>query len=141
MRETVPSRRRLVLLAGILLALARDAIAQDRIDELIQRLEQQDRKIAALREEVNQLRLIVPPPPDHPEYRREDGEDPLTDYLNPDLRLDIAGQVNPAINVAGDGRRTKAYYVDNDTRASRLRFAGVGIFAEGPQLGTTLELG
>ncbi len=133
--------RRLVMIASLALVLSGHAAAEDRIDELIERLEQQDREIAALREEVNELRLIVPPPPEHPEYRKEDGEEPLTEYVNPDIRLDIAGQVNPALNVAGDGRSTKAYFVDNDTTASRLRFAGVGIFAEGPELGTTLEVG
>src|SRR5262245_10622050 len=134
-------RRVLVTVAGLLLALSGEARAQDRIDELIQRLEQQDREIAALREEVNELRLIVPPPPEHPEYRKEDGGEPLTEYVNPDIRLDVAGQLNPAINVAGDGRSTKVYYVDNDTSESRLRFAGVGIFESGPTVGTTLEVG
>src|SRR5262245_12458450 len=138
---SVRNRRRLVLLACTALALAKDAVAQDRIDALIERLEQQDREIAALREEVKQLQLIVPPPPDHPEWRKEDGEDTLTDYLNPDLRLDVAGQVNPALNVAGDGKSTRAYYVDNDTSVSRIRFAGVATFAEGPRVGTTLEVG
>lgn len=117
------------------------ALAQDRIDVLIQRIEQQDREIAALREAVKDLQSTTPPPPAHPEYRKEDGEEPLTEYLNPEIRLDIAGQVNPALNVAGDGKSTKAYYVDNDTTGSRVRFAGVGIFGEGPEVGTTLEVG
>jgi hypothetical protein len=135
----VDLRTRIARLATVLLAVALStapggsASAQDRIDELIRRLEQQDREIAALRKEVDELRQVTPPPPAHPEYRREDGEDTPTDYVNPDLRLDVAGQVNPAINVAGDGRSTKAYFVDNDSTASRIRFAGVGVFADGPR--------
>jgi predicted porin len=131
----------MLVLNVVLPVLGGNVRAEDRIDELIQRLEQQDREIEALREEVKELREIVPPPPQHPEYRKEDGEEPLTEYVNPDLRLDVAGQVNPAMNVAGDGKSTKVYFVDNDTTASRLRFAGVGIFAEGPTVGTTLEIG
>jgi benzoyl-CoA reductase/2-hydroxyglutaryl-CoA dehydratase subunit BcrC/BadD/HgdB len=46
-----------------LFALSGESAAQDRVDALIERLEQQDREIAALREEVQELRLIVPPPP------------------------------------------------------------------------------
>src|SRR5262247_2497160 len=84
---------------------------------------------------------MTPPPPAHPEYRKEDGDEPLTEYVNPDIRLDVAGQVNPALNIAGDGKETRAYFVDNDTTASRIRFAGVGIFHEGPMVGATLEVG
>lgn len=115
--------------------------AQDRVDMLLERLERQEREIQELRKQVQELREVVPPPPQHPEYFREDGEEPLTDYLNPSIRLDVAGQVNPAMNVAGDGDKTKVYFVDNDATASRIRFAGVGIFDRGPQLGTTLEVG
>lgn len=117
------------------------ASAQDRFDVLIERLEHQEREIQELRKEVQALRQVVPPPPQHPEYFREDGEEPLTEYVNPAIRLDVAGQVNPAMNVAGDGDKTKVYFVDNDTTASRIRFAGVGVFDRGPQLGTTLEVG
>jgi hypothetical protein len=115
--------------------------AQDRVDALIERLERQEREIQQLRQEVQQLREVVPPPPQHPEYRREDGEETLTDYLNPRIRLDVSAQVNPAMNVAGDGHNTKVYFVDNDTTASRVRFAGVGVWDRGPQVGTTLEVG
>ena len=128
-------------LAPIALAGGGAARAQDRVDALIQRLERQEREIETLRQEVQELREQVPPPPQHPEYRREDGDETLTDYLNPRIRLDVAAQVNPAMNVAGDGHNTKVYFVDNDTTASRVRFAGVGIFDQGPQLGTTLEVG
>src|SRR5262245_5783028 len=134
--------RHWILALGVLVStpVCRTATA-DRIDELIAHIERQDREIAELRQQVKDLQLITPPPPEHPEYRKEDGGEPLTEYVNPDIRLDVAGQVNPAINVAGDGKETRAYYVDNDTTASRIRFAGVGIFHEGPTVGTTLEVG
>jgi hypothetical protein len=131
-------------LVGLFLVSALAALpagAQDRVDLLLERLERQEREIQELRKEVQHLRQVVPPPPQHPEYFREDGEEPLTDYANPTIRLDVAGQVNPAMNVAGDGDATKVYFVDNDATASRIRFAGVGVFDRGPQLGTTLEVG
>jgi predicted porin len=134
MHTAVPS---LVLLC----LTAAPAAAQDRVDRLLERLDRQEREIQELRKEVQELRGQVPPAPKHPEYRREDGEDVLTDYTNPDLRLDVSGQVHPAMNLAGDGDETRVYFVDNDATASRLRFAGVGTFAEGPDVGTTLELG
>jgi predicted porin len=137
--------------------------AADRIDELIERLDRQDREIRALREELQALRAAPPagppgpeiaelredleklrqeaaPPPKHPEWFREDGEEPVTNYPNPAIRLDIAGQINQAMNLAGDGDDTKLYFVDNDTSNSRIRFAGVSTFEDGPELGTTLEI-
>jgi hypothetical protein len=114
--------------------------AADRIDELIQRVEQQDAEIRALRQEVQELREQAVPAPLHPDYRKEDGEEVLTEYVNPRIRLDVAGQINQAFNYANDGDSTKGYFVDNDSSNTRLRFAGVATFEEGPEVGTTLEL-
>jgi predicted porin len=135
-----------LLLLGLLSLASASAIAvpagaQDRVDALLERLERQERELQALRQELQELRNQVPPPPEHPEYRREDGEDVLTEYVNPRVRLDVAGQVNPAVNIAGDGDDTKVYFVDNDSTASRIRFAGVTAFERGPDVGTTLEVG
>lgn len=127
----------LLLLAGSV-----PASAQDRMDVLIERLERQERQIQELRQEVQELREQgATLPPKHPEYKREDGEFPLTDYASPRIRLDIAAQINPAVNFAGDGRDTKAYFVDNDVSASRVRFAGVSNFEGNRDVGSTLELG
>jgi hypothetical protein len=116
------------------------AAAGDRIDALIERVEAQDREIQALRKEVQELRENPRPPPEHPDYRREDGDEPLTDYQNPRIRLDLSGQINQAFNFAGDGKNAKGYFVDNDTTNTRMRFAGVSMWEEGPQVGTTLEI-
>jgi hypothetical protein len=112
----------------------------DRIDDLIQRVEQQDAEIRALREEVQGLREQVPPAPQHPEYRKEDGEELLTEYVNPRIRLDVSGQINQAFNYANDGDSTKGYFVDNDSSNTRVRFAGVSTWEEGPDVGATLEI-
>jgi predicted porin len=138
---TIRSVRSALVSLVTLCTLAGPASAQDRIDALIERVERQEQEIRALREQVKQLTEHGAPPPEHPEYRREDGDYPLADYENPAIRLDIAGQVNAASNVGADGKETKLYFVDNDTSASRIRFAGVAIFDEGPQVGSTLEVG
>jgi len=131
-------------LPGLLvLLLAGPAAAEDpRVDALIERLEKQDAEIQALRQEVQELRESAAPVhrAEHPEYRREDGQYPVTDYDAPRIRLDIAGQINQAFSFAADGKDAKGYFVDNDASGSRLRFAGVSTFAEGPQVGTTLEI-
>lgn len=127
----------------LLLCVAGPAAAADpSVRELIDLVQQQGREIQALRQEVQELRESAAPVhrAEHPEYRREDGQYPVTDYDAPRIRLDIAGQINQAMNFAGDGRQTKGYFVDNDASGSRLRFAGVSTFDETWDLGTTLEV-
>ena len=134
------ARRPSLAWIALLSCIAVPAFAQDGYDALVERLDRQEREIQALREEVKQLREHGAPPPEHPEYRRDDGETPLTDYENPRIRLDIAGQVNQAFTAAGDGNETKGYFVDNDASGSRMRFAGVANFEQGPSVGSTLEI-
>ena len=124
------------------LLVAAPAAAQDaRVDALIERLERQEAEIRALRAELQELREgAAVHDPKHPEYRREDGQFPVTDYDAPRIRLDIAGQINQAFNFAADGKDAKGYFVDNDTSGTRLRFAGVSTFDEGWELGSTLEI-
>jgi hypothetical protein len=138
--ETIRFSRGSLPLALALGLLAGPAGAQDRVDALIERLERQEREIQALRQEVQELRQGVVHAPKNPEYRREDGQYPVTDYDAPRIRLDIAGQINQAFTAAGDGRQTKGYFVDNDASGSRLRFAGVSTFDEAWDLGSTLEI-
>lgn len=58
------SRLGFMLVLNIALStLCGTAIAQDRIDLLLQRIEEQDRQIEALRQEVNELRAETAPPP------------------------------------------------------------------------------
>jgi hypothetical protein len=149
------------VLGGVLSMLPVVAGAQSQIDRLIERVEKQDREIEALKKELKELRARTElqqsrdaelekdltelraetePPPKHPEYRDEDGETPLTHYDNPRIRLDVAAQINQAVNVAGDGKSTTVYFVDNDTSNSRVRLAGVGTFTQGPEVGTTFEM-
>jgi predicted porin len=131
------------VLALLLLLPGTSRAAEDpRVDALLDRLDAQQAEIQALRQEVQELRESASPVhhAEHPEYRREDGQIPVTDYDAPRIRIDIAGQINQAFNFAADGKDAKGYFVDNDASGSRLRFAGVSTFPEGPQVGSTLEI-
>ena len=104
----------LLALIATLSTLPGAAVAEDRIDQLIQRLEEQDRQIEALRQELMELRAATAPLQQQDETPREEwgrqaeeSEVP-TEYDNPAIRVDIAAQINQAINFAGDGAETKA---------------------------------
>lgn len=56
------------------------------------------------------------------------------------IKLAISGHINRATNIADDGDDTKAYFVDNDTSNSRIRFVGTGEVAQDTTLGSTLEV-
>ena len=56
------------------------------------------------------------------------------------IKLAISGHINRAVNIADDGDDTKAYFVDNDTSNSRIRFVGTGQATQDTTLGSTLEL-
>lgn len=163
MEMTIVSRHILGMLAlsCALSNLSGAATADDRIDSLLERVEAQDRQIQALRQELNELRSeTAPQPPQAPQQRQEqlqeqaqEDESPREEwgrqaeesevpaaYVNPAIQVDLAGQINQAINFAGDGDQTKAYFVDNETSNTRARLSGVGRFQEGWDLGTTLEV-
>ena len=56
------------------------------------------------------------------------------------IKLAISGQLNRATNIADDGEKTRAYFVDNDVSNSRVRFVGTGQVTKETTLGTTVEI-
>jgi predicted porin len=56
------------------------------------------------------------------------------------IKLSISGQVNRAVNVAGDGDKTKVYHVDNDNSSTRVRFVGTGQVTDDFSIGTNIEV-
>lgn len=56
------------------------------------------------------------------------------------VKLAISGQVNRAVNIADDGKDTRAYFVDNDASNSRLRLVGVARATDDLTLGTKIEI-
>jgi hypothetical protein len=166
--ETTHKSRRVLRMLALSLALSTPggaAIADDRVDLLLQRVEEQDRQIQELRQELQDLRSeTVPQQQQAQEEVQQQQQEQVQDdaeeieiareewgrqaeesevpaaYDNPSIQVDLAGQINQAMNFAGDGADTKAYFVDNETSNTRLRLSGIGRFQEGWDLGTTLEL-
>ena len=56
------------------------------------------------------------------------------------MRVAISGQVDRLLNLADDGKNTKAYFVDNNVSVSRLRFVATGQVTDDLTIGTNLEL-
>jgi hypothetical protein len=59
---------------------------------------------------------------------------------NPRLRVAVSGQVDRLLNLADDGKSTKAYFVDNNVSVSRLRFTATGEVSDDLSVGTNIEL-
>jgi len=115
--------------------------------ETLQRLENlisaQQKQLESLQEEVNQLKqqkMQQPavagtgqaPASASPAKVVTSGEDKV--------KLTISGQINRAINIADDGDKTDAYFVDSDVSNTRVRFVGTALVNEDLTLGTKLEL-
>jgi hypothetical protein len=56
------------------------------------------------------------------------------------IKLAISGQVNRAINLAGDGDKTKAYFVDSDASNTRFRLVGTGKVDDDLTIGSKFEV-
>jgi hypothetical protein len=56
------------------------------------------------------------------------------------VKLAISGQVNRAVNIADDGKDTKAYFVDNDASNTRVRFIGTAKATDDLTIGSRIEL-
>ena len=59
---------------------------------------------------------------------------------NEKVKLAISGHINRAVNIADDGDKTRAYFVDNDVSNSRIRFVGTGQVTPETTLGATFEV-
>ncbi len=59
---------------------------------------------------------------------------------NDKIKLSISGTIDRAVNVIGDGGRTKLYHVDNDADNTKVRFEGTARINEDMTVGTKLEV-
>jgi hypothetical protein len=59
---------------------------------------------------------------------------------NDRVKLAISGQVNRAMNLADDGDKTKAYFVDNDVSNTRVRLVGTAAVTDTTTVGSTVEV-
>ncbi len=56
------------------------------------------------------------------------------------IKLAISGHINRAVNLVEDGNKTEAFFVDNDTSTSRLRFVGTADVTDETTLGSVIEI-
>ena len=117
-----------------------DSKTIERLENLINN---QQKQLEALQQEVNQLKqqqiqqpavsgTVQGPAAAPPAKVVTSGEDKV--------KLAISGQINRAINIADDGDKTDAYFVDSDVSNTRVRFVGTALINEDLTLGTKLEL-
>lgn len=136
----------MLLLPGYAAAQSNPTAAQLR--QLQKVIEEQQRQLDALKQQVEQLSRAqtdvkasaAETDKKVEQVRAQVGEKPLVESGSKNIKLAISGQINRAMNVAGDGRNTKLYFVDNDVSNSRLRVVGTGEIYKGTTLGTTIEV-
>lgn len=119
------------------------------IDELRRLLREQRETIGELERRVQELRIqqnedrrvLQSTERTAVEAQKAAGaERPLIASTVPRVKVALSGQVNRMLNLAADGKSTKAYFVDNNLGVSRLRVVGTGQLTEAFSIGTNLEL-
>ena len=108
---------------------------KNRVDQLEQ--ESRETKAAAAEAKSTAEQAIVTM--QEPAPGRESAKVVGTDNADK-IKLAISGHINRAVNIAGDGDDTKAYFVDNDVSNSRVRFVGTGAVTDETTLGSRMEI-
>jgi cell division protein FtsB len=131
---------------------------EERVDsKTVERLErlinEQQQQLESLQQQVNQLKQKATEAKAQAKEARSVAEEAKTDVQGfpappaetitsgqERVELAISGQVNRAVNIADDGKNTKAYYVDNDVSNSRIRFVGTAKATEDLTIGSIIEV-
>ena len=128
---------------------------QRQIDELRRLLNQQQRMMTQQQETIGQQQQTIgdlktrvqtlqgqqaDSQQQAQEARQAVVDKPLIASSNSRMRVAISGQVDRLLNLADDGKNTKAYFVDNNVSVSRLRFVATGQVTDDLTIGTNLEL-
>lgn len=140
------------LLAGVGLtalaggpASAQNRDVQRQIEDLRRLVERQQQTIGELQRRLEELQGEQA----QTKARVEEGAEqarqkivsqPLVQSGSPRVQVAITGQISRLLNVADDGRSTKAYFVDNNNSVSRLRLTGTAEVTERFTIGTNIEL-
>ena len=129
-------------------AAAQTAPTAAQLRQLQKVIEEQQRQLEALKQQVDQLQRgqtdakasAAETEKKVEEVRAKVIDKPLIESGNSKVKLAITGQVNRAINIANDGDDTKAYFVDNDVSNSRMKMEGTGETEDGTKFGATIEM-
>jgi predicted porin len=111
-------------------------------------IEQQQRTIGDLQKQVQELRAgqtetkqtLQATEQKVDETRKAVSEKPLITSSNPRVKLALSGQVDRLMNLADDGKSTKAYFVDNNNSVSRVGARATGQLTDNLSAGAVLEL-
>ncbi len=115
------------------------------LEQLQRQLREQQQQLDALQRQLDQLRggaaapgagvadtAAKPPPAAPPAKTVTSGVDRVA--------LSVSGQLNRAVNVIDDGKNTQAYYVDNDSSNSRVRFVATARATDDLTIGSKIEV-
>jgi predicted porin len=84
--------------------------------------------------------IVRDQPPEETISTTEQATEPVVSSSQAKVKVSLSGQVNRAINIANDGKSTKAYFVDNDVSNSRVRVLGLANYNDDIRLGGLLEV-
>lgn len=119
----------------------------ERLERLIREQQQQ---LESLQQQVKQLKQTATDAQAQAKEAKSVAEEVKTTVVAPvekgvtsgqeRVKLAISGQLNRAVNIADDGKNTKAYYVDNDASNSRVRFVGTAKATDDLTIGSRIEV-
>jgi len=126
------------------------------IERLEQLIKEQQKQLESLQQQVKQLKQTAADAQAQAKEAKSEAnlaatavqakigkldESRNTVYSSPGrVKLAISGQLNRAVNIADDGKNTKAYYVDNDVSNSRVRFVGTAKATDDLTIGSRIEV-
>ena len=130
---------------------AQEGTADSKDVERLERLiKEQQQQLESLQQQVNELKKTATEAQTEAKEAKSVAEEAKTTVQAPvkravtsgqeRVKLAISGQVHRAVNVADDGKSTKAYFVDNDSSNTRVRLVGTAKATEDLTLGTRIEV-
>jgi len=149
-------RKAMFILLGLLLAVGvfyvNPAMAQDAqtVERLERMIKEQQQQLESMQRQLNQLKQTAADAQNQAKEAKSTAEEVKTTVLAPvekgvtsgqeRVKLAISGQVNRAVNLADDGKDTKAFFVDNDASNTRVRFIGTAKATDDLTIGSRIEL-
>ena len=157
----ITKRKAFIIFVGLLLAVqmffvSTVAAEEGSVDsETVERLErlikEQQQQLESLQQQVEQLKQTATEAHTEAKEAKSVAEEAKTTVQAPvkkvvtsaggeRIKLSISGQVNRAVNIAEDGKNTKAYFVDSDASNTRVRFVGIAKATDDLIIGSRIEL-
>ncbi len=128
-------------------AAAQDGQTVERLERLIKEQQQQ---LESMQRQLNELKQTAADAQNQAKEAKSTAEEVKTTMQAPvekgvtsgqeRVKLAISGQVNRAVNIADDGKDTKAYFVDSDASNTRVRFIGTAKATDDLTVGSRIEL-